>query len=757
MEKPLQTFLNDVKTIVIPEFGARVNRTVAEAVRETFTPEATIQESEDPPGASSETLTIFVEGEGSFANPEGTEALESWIAFAVSEQGAVLSASHRHFLFGLFCLVRDSWSREGMKAFQKPRVQEPVFPGIIGFDGHYGFWRRFTEGYEPESAMQEYARLGCRYVAVNSLPNPNAFEKGVNGEIYHRFYQYLPDIDQYVDTKLNRGIYPQEYLQANLNFLKKQSALAVKYGLTPGMQIANPRSAPGEFFEKYPYLRGPRIDHTFRSYLPRYTMTLSHPLVRWHYATLLETLLKEIPELGFMSTLINDSGSGFEYTESLYAGRNGGPYMVREWRPHDEIARAASKLVLQYYQLMRDTARKVNPDFRWVVGLNNIEEEKQIIYDGLGDGIDRLERTQRYDSQENLEANRDLEARGSLRVSSASAEGDFYILGIPSPWKTAEGILKEKEFGTTSLELDFDPPSKAPFDPNRTVAHSLQFSVTEAVDVIVKNQAVRWVGPEHAESLVQLWRKTDSVSRAFPVWGLYGNQGFVWYRFWTRPFVPDIGKIPVRDRFYYEEYLLSHFNNPHNVDFKADMLWDILTDEQCVQDQKTHDEVILPDLREAIEEARSVLKSLKESDAAYDVFIDLRDRLQAYLCFARTLRNVAAWIVHVHSFLNTEDSEAKKRHSQGVQALIDDELENARDLLELWETSPVHFMPIHSAGEWMHDYGPNFGQLVERKIELMEQYRDHEPYIDPNFMWKLPDTDDIELAPDIDPEEYLKY
>lgn len=757
MEKSLQAFLNSLEKIHIPENGAVVNRTVAEALREAFAPGADILEGRRHSADTSKTLMVFVQGEGKVSPPEGVGELDSWIAFSITDEGGVLCASHCHYLYGLFCLLRDAWSRESVSAFSPARVQEPVFSRMIGFDGHYGFWRRFTDGYDPESAIQEYARLGCRYVAVNSLPNPNAYEKGVNGEIYHRFYQYLPDIDQFVDTKLNRGIYPQEYLQANLNFLKAQSALAVKYGLTPGMQVANPRSAPEEFFQKYPYLRGPRIDHTFRSYLPRYTMTLSHPLVRWHYATLLETLLKEIPELGFMSTLINDSGSGFEYTESLYAGRNGGPYMIREWRPDEEIARAAARLVIQYYQLMRDTARTVNPDFRWVVGLNNIEEEKQIIYDGLGDGIDRLERTQRYDSQENLDANRDLEERGSLRVSAATAEGNPYVLGIPSPWRTAEEILQEKEFGTTSLELDFDPPSSAPFDPNRTVAHHLQMGSSADPEALIKNQAVDWVGPEYSESLVKLWKASDRISRESPFWALYGNQGFAWYRLWVRPYVPDIGKIPVKDRFYYEEYILTHFNNPHNVDFKADALWDILTEEQCAEDMKTYDEKVLSGLREAIEETNTVLKQLEESDPAFAVFTDLRDRFIAWLCYSRTLRNLGAWIVHVHGYLDSGDPSEKKQHQEGVQALIDDELENSRELLKLWETTTIHFMPIHTDGEWMHDYGPNFGKLLKRKIELMEQYRDHEPYIDPNFMWKLPDTDDIELAPDIDPEEYLKY
>jgi hypothetical protein len=41
--------------------------------------------------------------------------------------------------------------------------------------------------------------------------------------------------------------------------------------------------------------------------------------------------------------------------------------------------------------------------------------------------------------------------------------------------------------------------------------------------------------------------------------------------------------------------------------------------------------------------------------------------------------------------------------------------------------------------------------------ELMETIPKCIPCCDPGHYAKLPDSDDIELAPDIDPEEYLKY
>jgi hypothetical protein len=47
-------------------------------------------------------------------------------------------------------------------------------------------------------------------------------------------------------------------------------------------------------------------------------------------------------------------------------------------------------------------------------------------------------------------------------------------------------------------------------------------------------------------------------------------------------------------------------------------------------------------------------------------------------------------------------------------------------------------MPVDVSGETLHSYGTNFGELLENKIRLMELHADDEPYIDPDFMWRMP-------------------
>jgi len=47
-------------------------------------------------------------------------------------------------------------------------------------------------------------------------------------------------------------------------------------------------------------------------------------------------------------------------------------------------------------------------------------------------------------------------------------------------------------------------------------------------------------------------------------------------------------------------------------------------------------------------------------------------------------------------------------------------------------------MVISQVAEISYIYGEKLGELIRKKIALMEKYGDVEPYIDPNFIWRVP-------------------
>lgn len=726
--------------IAYPETGRPVDRTVATKLKNEVIPHAKILSLKNAAAISEKgVLRISIVDEKFTPPPPNLSQQEDWMFFKLAADGnGVLLASRPHLLYALFCQLKEEWLDLDLAEFENGKILKSRFAWLRGNDGFFADKKRFSKGYDPESAIQELARLGCSHVIINALATPFSLEEVEPGEIYYRFYQAAPDLDQFVETELNKGTYPPEYLEANFNFLKEQAKLAITYGLSPGLYICNPRSVPESLLEKFPFLRGARIDHPFRSYRPRYNLTLGHPLVRWHYAEMLRKIMTAIPELSFINTFLNDSGSGFEYTARLYSGRNGGAYVAREWMPHEAFAEAAAENIIRYYRLLREVGQQINSDFRIIAGLFAIPEEEPLVLKGMDNGIDLEMSINDKSDKEKWAREQALVKRGSHLFTSTSAKGAL-VHGIPAPWKTMENLQALSSNELTRISVAIDPPSVAPYDINREIVKAYQLGSSKRVDEIIQDAALKWVGKELASRLIEIWQNCDTAVRNFPDVPLYGTSwAFEMYRLWVRPFVPDIDRIPEAEREYYEKYSMAVFNNPHRIDLAKDVLWTLITTKQGEQIVRQFDMQSKPALDQAIQLAETAVREIPVEKPEREIFIDLRDRLLSLRCYYRTLRNVGAWVAGVHGYLEARNESEKNSRLNMVREMVDNELENARDLLKLWRNTKVSFIPIHLYGETWHEYGENLGELIEKKIELMEKHRNDLPYIDPDYMWRMP-------------------
>ncbi|MEX1140560.1 MAG: hypothetical protein WEF53_14555 [Bacteroidota bacterium] len=591
---------------------------------------------------------------------------------------------------------------------------------------------RTARSFNAEDYLRQLAEQGFTHVTINGLGVDSPFESGPPGDVYSWFYDYSPDLDQFVDSTLLKGTYPADYLSKNLEFLKQNALLARANGLVPGLHINSPRSMPDSFWQQYPFLRGARIDHPRESFLPRYTLAMAHPVVQEHYRELVRNIMAEVPEIGFVHVWTNDSGAGFEFTSSLYAGRNGGPYLIREWKSDEEIERKASENVLAYYRLLRDEGRAKNPEFRLVCDLGPFYKERPYIVRELGDGIDAGSFGY-FEGPEFKDEARILKKRGALTHRKIDI-ADMNVLGVPFPGLAYDRLKESKSRGDRWILTSTTPRSIAPYDINGEVLSALQKDGEKKLRDILQNAAVRWAGAERAKSLIALWNLSDKAVRAYPVGIPYSTFGFPWFRLWVRPFVPNIDAIPEEERAYYEKYLIATFNNPTRVDLNNDMLWNFLSVKEAGRKKTLIAKKVLPPLESALK----TLGVLRQNGGGLEgVFADLEIRLKAARCFYTLMQNLTAWVEGVHGSLQARNPREKEHFKKIVRAMVDSEIANARDLLALWDISPVDFIPVSQTGESLHMYGRNFGDLLKRKIALMEQHRSDEPFVDPGYMWRM--------------------
>jgi hypothetical protein len=768
--------LKRVRMIRIPKAGPAVEKTAARELCERACPSAQISDRETAPLRSEAAMFNLAVMAPSLKRvlermkvkvPHGRE----WVYFGLDNNGCFwLLASRPAFLYAGLCDLLENLLDAPARPFRRLR---PMSFGVekSTFDIFLTQYARLMRGLDRRQYIREYARLGFTHIEVNALAGPFPFEQGstVPGEFYPDFYTYAPALDQFVSSRLNQGLYPREYLEANLVRLKDNARLAVKFGLVPGLLCFEPRTVPETFFQKYPTLRGARVDHPFRSFKPRYTLSLVHPAVRKHYAELVRNLLRHVPELGFLSIWSNDSGSGFEHTKSLYVGRNGGAYLIREWKDDDAIARLAADNIGRFFQVLRDAGAGVNPKFRVATRLESFYGERRHLWPWLRDRVDVEVNSLLTSGWENNYPHPtypDIQVLGSglhhglraeerktlLELAARGSRTYFYhyfgafanhepLLGIPFPWLVREKLEACRKAGVRALAHHggIQPPGLVPYAVNQEVFRAFQFEPGRDIDLTVADIAARYAGPLYAPLLVRGWRLIDEAVRSFPPMSIYSIYGVVWQRLFVRPLVPDIDRIPEAERRYYEDFMCASVHNPNKVDLGRDVLFELLSKTYAGSAVRRIDKNVWKPLDAAQALFKKTMDecSCSGDAAARRVFEDQYYRVRALRCLMMTLRNTAAWVYAVHDYLKTGDARKKREARAFLRSLMKLEVKNTRELQRLWREAPLEWMIVSGTGETPFIYGENFPDLLEKKLGLMKKYGGAEPRVDPDYMFRL--------------------
>lgn len=676
-----------------------------------------------------------------------------------------LTVSHSCFLFAHTCYLLERLLHKDVSCLQAGRRFVPTWKWQrASYDYFITQEGRIQRNMDKDLYFRTLAKHGFTHCEINGLAWPMALEEDRKGESYAMFYTYCAALDQFVYSKLNKGLYPAHYLAANLNNLLENARLARQYGLIPGMLCFEPRSVPEAFFERYPMLRGARVDHPFRSFKPRYNMTLAHPKVQDHYAEMMQNLMQNVPELGFIAIWTNDSGAGFEHTQSLYVGRNGGPYLIREWNKDKDIADAAADNILKFFRVLKTAAAAVNPQFRVITRMESFYGEHDQIWNGLGQGLDVESNSlvskgwsmpyhhPRYDDITDINGGSiyqaqfdEKERKNITHLAEKGSRAHYYmtagphllfepLMGIPYPRLCLQRAKMLRDNGVHYLARSggIHPPNLVPYDINSALLGHYQIDQFIKPENELEFFAKTWAGDQHYQALMEAWTETEEAILAFPnVTAMYSGLGFTWFRIWSRPLIPNLDAVSQQARAYYEDFMCTTPHNTNNVDLSRDVLFKLTTAEHCKKVIERMDKNLWPHIDKAIDIVQQVIEAAEITDP-HNVFYDQLIRLKALKCWFITQKNIAVWIYAVHSYMHTPDSDERKRLKDILHAMMLSEIDNSKMLQNLFK-SGVEFMIVTDQGETPEVYGDNLPQLLQKRIELMQKHINDDPYIDSEY------------------------
>ena len=173
---------------------------------------------------------------------------------------------------------------------------------------------------------QQLARLkpfGRVDVTINSPALKGDFECPEGSCDWHEYAAYNRSVEAFFPDKILLPFIPEDYISKNRQLLLSKVSVLKELGLSAAFSSNEPRYLPEKFFEKYPHLRGPRVDHPRRSVQKEFAPCFHQSETVEMYRNMVGQLYKNAPEIRTLYFSMNDAGSGTCWEDWLYSGPNG--------------------------------------------------------------------------------------------------------------------------------------------------------------------------------------------------------------------------------------------------------------------------------------------------------------------------------------------------------------------------------------------------------------------------------------------------
>ncbi len=179
---------------------------------------------------------------------------------------------------------------------------------------------------EFESLASQAQRLKSRgrvELGISSVAERTLSDIPPGGSPWHDYTSTLPSLEKFFPHRDLAPFVDAEHVKKNQRLLREKVAILRKHKLAAAAQFHVPWILPEAFFERYPHLRGPRIDHPRRSRREAFAMCVDTAEGRAFYADMFGQFAREVGDLTGLHLLTNDAGGGLCWADWQYIGPNG--------------------------------------------------------------------------------------------------------------------------------------------------------------------------------------------------------------------------------------------------------------------------------------------------------------------------------------------------------------------------------------------------------------------------------------------------
>lgn len=160
-------------------------------------------------------------------------------------------------------------------------------------------------------------------VVVSPLADKSFHEIPADGSSWHEYASSNPTPFKFFPDKKLAPFVPAEFVKKNRQLLLEKAKILKENGMEAAFLGYEPNFLPAAFFDAYPEMLGPRVDHPRRSKQKAFAPCISVPATQEMYANMIAEMLKQAPGITAFGFKTNDAGAGICWGDWLYTGANG--------------------------------------------------------------------------------------------------------------------------------------------------------------------------------------------------------------------------------------------------------------------------------------------------------------------------------------------------------------------------------------------------------------------------------------------------
>lgn len=160
-------------------------------------------------------------------------------------------------------------------------------------------------------------------VSISTLADKSFYEIPPGGNPWNEYASNNPALYKFFPDPRIAPFVPADFVAKNKKLLLEKAKILGENGMDAAFFGNEPAFLPPAFFEAYPGLRGPRVDHPRRSRVACFSPCLSMKEMQEMYSGMMAEMLRNAPLIKTFYFKTNDAGSGNCWSEWLYSGPNG--------------------------------------------------------------------------------------------------------------------------------------------------------------------------------------------------------------------------------------------------------------------------------------------------------------------------------------------------------------------------------------------------------------------------------------------------